>query len=161
MVNANEGSSTYPKHINLPFVKHLLMLTHPKVLLPISKFKCLEKEVLPQDCIIIISGGKQFTHLKLTSSVNKQNGYYVAGAVFSHYNNPPFSWDEYQAQVFDDRWNFSGWSTERYFLTYGYRGPLDKYLDWKPLNKIKSLGSESDWGPIPNKNDEDYGDVQT
>lgn len=93
----------------------------------------------------------------------KQNGYYVAGAGknFHHTpgNNPPCSWDEYQDQIFDDTWSFSSWSTERYFLTYGYRGPINKYPDWKPLNKIKSLGSEGDWGPIPNKNDEDYGDI--
>ena len=60
---------------------------------------------------------KQFTN-KFHFLDFKQNGYYVAGAgkifitlrvIILHV------WDEYQAQVFDDRWNFSGWSTKGIF----------------------------------------------
>lgn len=93
----------------------------------------------------------------------KANGYYTAGAgkVFHHTpgNNPPVSWDQYQEQVFDDPWVFAKWSPERYFLDYGYRGPIVPSPDWKPLNGVNKLGPEMDWGPIPGKKDEDYGDV--
>ena len=94
----------------------------------------------------------------------KSHGYYTAGAgkVFHHTpgNNPPCSWDEYQEQVFDDPWNFAEWSPERYFITYGYRGPIIPFPDWKPLNGLFPHKAESDWGPIPFKKEEAYGDVQ-
>jgi len=94
----------------------------------------------------------------------KDNGYYTAGAgkVFHHTpgNNPPCSWNEFQDQVFDDPWNFAEWSAERYFLTYGYRGEITPYPDWKPLNGIYPIRSELDWGAIPGKEEKDYGDVQ-
>ncbi|MEM7368128.1 MAG: sulfatase [Bacteroidota bacterium] len=94
----------------------------------------------------------------------KQHGYYTAGAgkVFHHTpgNNPPCSWDEFQDQVFDDPWNFAEWSTERYFLTYGYRNPILPFPDWKPLNGIFPHRSEMDWGAIPGKAEAEYGDVQ-
>jgi len=94
----------------------------------------------------------------------KNHGYYTAGAgkVFHHTpgNNPPCSWDEFQEQVFDDPWNFADWSPERYFLKYGYRGPILPYPEWKPLNGILPIRSELDWGAIPGKKEEDYGDVQ-
>lgn len=93
----------------------------------------------------------------------KNNGYYSAGAgkVFHHTpgNNPPCSWNEFQEQVFDDPWNFSEWPAERYFLTYGYRGPIIPFPEWKPMNGIFPIRSELDWGPIPGKNEKDYGDV--
>lgn len=94
----------------------------------------------------------------------KNKGYFTAGAgkVFHHTpgNNPPCSWDEYQEQVFDDPWRSSGWSPERYFIDYGYRGPMVPYPEWKPLNGIHPIRSELDWGAIPDKKEEDYGDVQ-
>lgn len=94
----------------------------------------------------------------------KNNGYYSAGAgkIFHHTpgNNPPCSWDEFQEQVFDDPWNFAEWPAENYFLTYGYRGPIIPYPDWKPMNDILPIRSELDWGPIPGKKEKDYGDVQ-
>ncbi|QGY44261.1 sulfatase-like hydrolase/transferase [Maribellus comscasis] len=94
----------------------------------------------------------------------KNNGYYTAGAgkVFHHTpgNNPPCSWNEFQDQVFDDPWNFADWSAERYFLSYGYRGEIVQYPEWKPLNGIYPIRSELDWGAIPGKEEKDYGDVQ-
>lgn len=94
----------------------------------------------------------------------RQQGYYSAGAgkVFHHTpgNNPPCSWDEYQEQVFDDPWNFAEWTPERYFLDYGYRGPIVPFPEWKPLNGLFPHKAESDWGPIPGKKEEEYGDVQ-
>ncbi|WP_236973815.1 sulfatase [Membranihabitans maritimus] len=92
----------------------------------------------------------------------KQNGYYAAGAgkVFHHTpgNNPPCNWDDFQDQVFDDTWNFAEWNPQKYFLTYGYRGEIEKFPPWKPLNGIYPIRSELDWGPIPNKEEKDYGD---
>lgn len=94
----------------------------------------------------------------------RMNGYHTAGAgkVFHHTpgNNPPVSWDHYQEQVFDDPWVFAKWSPERYFLEYGYRGPITPLPDWKQLNGISKLGPEMDWGPIPGKREVDYGDVR-
>ncbi|MCX6326946.1 MAG: sulfatase [Bacteroidia bacterium] len=94
----------------------------------------------------------------------RNNGYYTAGAgkIFHHTpgNNPPCSWDEYQAQVFDDPWVFAEWSPEKYWLNYGYRTPKVPFPNWKPLNGIPTLGAEMDWGAIPGKKDGDYGDVQ-
>jgi arylsulfatase A-like enzyme len=94
----------------------------------------------------------------------RQHGYYAAGAgkLFHHTpgNNPPCSWDEYNEQVFDDPWLFAGWSVERYALLYGYRGPILPYPNWKPLNGIYPIRGELDWGPIPGKQEQDYGDVQ-
>ncbi|HUW91589.1 MAG TPA: sulfatase [Bacteroidales bacterium] len=94
----------------------------------------------------------------------RNNGYYTAGAgkVFHHTpgNNPPCSWDDFQAQVFDDPWVTFEWSPEKYWLNYGYRDPKTEYPAWKPLSGIKELGPEMDWGPIPLKEEKDYGDVQ-
>lgn len=94
----------------------------------------------------------------------RNNGYYTAGAgkVFHHTpgNNPPCSWDDFQAQVFDDPWVTFKWSSEKYWLNYGYRDPKTEYPAWKPLSGIKELGPEMDWGPIPLKEEKDYGDVQ-
>ncbi|MFV0592217.1 MAG: sulfatase [Draconibacterium sp.] len=94
----------------------------------------------------------------------KNNGYYTAGAgkVFRHTpgNNPPCSWNEFQDQVFDDPWNFADWNAERYFITYGYRGEITPYPEWKPLNGIYPIRSELDWGAISGKAEKDYGDVQ-
>jgi arylsulfatase A-like enzyme len=93
----------------------------------------------------------------------KNNGYYSAGAgkVFHHTpgNNPPCSWDEFQDQVFDDPWYFQDWSPEKYWLDFGYRDPKVPMPEWKPLNGIPKLGN-NDWGPIPGKEEKDYGDVQ-
>lgn len=94
----------------------------------------------------------------------KEHGYRTAGAgkIFHHTpgNNPPVSWNDFQEQVFDDPWNFAEWSPEQYFLTYGYRGPILQEPDWKPLNDIYPRLHEFDWGPIPGKDELDYGDIQ-
>ena len=94
----------------------------------------------------------------------KMHGYYSAGAgkIFHHTpgNNPPCNWDEFQDQVFDDPWNFAAWSAERYFLNYGYRGAIVPYPAWKPLNGIYPIRPELDWGPIPSKSAQEYGDVK-
>ena len=94
----------------------------------------------------------------------KMHGYYSAGAgkIFHHTpgNNPPCNWDEFQDQVFDDPWNFAEWSAERYFLNYGYRAPIVPYPDWKPLNGIYPIRPELDWGPIPGKEADAYGDTK-
>ena len=94
----------------------------------------------------------------------KNNGYYTAGAgkVFHHTpgNNPPCNWDDFQDQVFDDPWVFADWSPEKYFLNYGYRGPITPAPEWKPLNGIKELGAPMDWGAIPGLADELYGDLR-
>ncbi len=94
----------------------------------------------------------------------KNSGYYTAGAgkVFHHTpgNNPPCSWNEYYEQEFDDPWNFAEWSAERYFINYGYRGEIVPYPEWKPLNGIYPIRSELDWGPIPGKEEKEYGDVE-
>ena len=93
----------------------------------------------------------------------KNNGYYSAGAgkVFHHTpgNNPPCSWDEFQDQVFDDPWYFQNWAPKKYWLDFGYRDPKVPMPDWKPLNGISGIGN-NDWGAIPGKKEEDYGDVQ-
>ena len=94
----------------------------------------------------------------------KNHGYYTAGAgkIFHHTpgHNPPVSWNEFQDQVFDDPWNFTTWSPEGYWLDYGYRGPITPLPSWKPLHGIHELGTPMDWGAIPAKHEEDYGDVQ-
>ena len=94
----------------------------------------------------------------------RENGYYSAGAgkIFHHApgNNPPCSWDEYQEQVFDDPWNFARWTAETFFLHYGYRGPVESFPDWHPLNSIHPYSHELDWGSIPGKSEGEYGDVQ-
>jgi choline-sulfatase len=96
----------------------------------------------------------------------KNHGYHTAGAgkIFHHTpgNNPPVSWHEYQEQVFDDPWLFDHkqWDAEKYFLHYGYRGPIVPEPEWKPLNRINSTNAELDWGAIPNKPEAEYGDVQ-
>lgn len=94
----------------------------------------------------------------------RNHGYYSAGAgkVFHHTpgNNPPCSWDDFQPQVFDDPWVTSEWSVEKYWLNYGYRETRVKYPEWKPGSGISELGPEMDWGPIPGKEEKDYGDVQ-
>ena len=94
----------------------------------------------------------------------RMHGYIAAGAgkVFHHTpgNNPPCCWDEYREQEFDDPWNFASWSPERYFVTYGYRGPIIPYPEWKPMNGIFPIRSELDWGPLPGKNEEEYGDLR-
>jgi len=96
----------------------------------------------------------------------KNNGYYSAGAgkVFHHTpgNNPPCSWNEYQDQVFDDPWvyNDPSWaSIEKYWLNYGYHEPKMPNPEWKPLNGIQGLVNQMDWGAIPGKKEEEYGDV--
>lgn len=94
----------------------------------------------------------------------KNHGYYSAGSgkVFHHPpgHNPPVSWNEYQDQVFDDPWNFSGFSPENYWLNYGYRGPMIENPEWLPLHGLDGVRQALDWGAIPGLAFEEYGDVQ-
>ena len=93
----------------------------------------------------------------------RNNGYYAAGAgkIFHHTpgNNPPCSWDEFQDQAFDDPWVFNEWSPEKYWLSFGYRVPLVPNPEWKPLNGIPGLANQMDWGAIPGKAENEYGDA--
>ncbi len=87
----------------------------------------------------------------------RENGYYAAGAgkIFHHTSgfNPPDQWDEFQIQEFDDPW---------------YRR-----VSWYPwVNKIPNppghpfngmagdnFAGEFDWGALPNRPEETYGDM--
>lgn len=106
----------------------------------------------------------EYPDLKTMPQYFKDNGYitYGAGKVFHHTpgNNPPVSWTDFQDQVFDDPWNFATWSPEKYFLKYGYRGPILPLPSWKPLNGVDNLPTQMDWGAIPGKKEHEYGDVQ-
>lgn len=92
----------------------------------------------------------------------KMNGYHTVGAgkIFHHTpgNNPPVSWHDFQDQVLDDPWNFATWDPERYWLDYGYRAPIMELPPWKPLNGLKNLPTQVDWGPIPGLAEIEYGD---
>lgn len=92
----------------------------------------------------------------------KDNGYYSVGIgkLFHHTpgNNPPCSWDECDEMVSDIPWNFADWSPEKFFLNYGYRGEIVPYPDWKPGNGLLPNSAELDWGAIPGKAEEEYGD---
>lgn len=95
----------------------------------------------------------------------KQNGYYTAcaGKIFHHTpgNNAPSNWSDWekcQDIVFDDTWQTADFTPEK-FWQYGYRGPIPQKPDWKPLNQIKGLPNPMDWGPIPGKPAEEYGDI--
>lgn len=93
----------------------------------------------------------------------KLNGYHAAGAgkVFHNTpgNNPPCSWDEYQEFIFDSPWNYANWSVERFAIKYGYRGAIVPDPDFMPLNGMLPVRSPMDWGVIPGKAEEEYGDV--
>jgi choline-sulfatase len=86
----------------------------------------------------------------------KQNGYTVAGAgkVFHHVAgfNPPDQWDEFQLQQFDDPW---------------YR--RDEWYPWNkkipapqghPFNGLTNFQGEFDWGVIPGRAENEYGDMR-
>ncbi len=94
----------------------------------------------------------------------RQHGYYTAGAgkVFHHTpgHNPPVSWDDFQDQVFDDPWNFSRTSPERYWLNYGFRGPMTPNPDWLPLHGLRRVRQALDWGAIPELEHDEYGDMK-
>lgn len=94
----------------------------------------------------------------------RDSGYYTAGAgkVFHHTpgHNPPVSWDEFQDQVFDGPWNFTRSSPENYWLSYGYRGPMVDPPNWFPLHGLTNVRPPLDWGAIPEKREQDYGDLQ-
>lgn len=92
----------------------------------------------------------------------RENGYLTVGSgkVFHEIPgfNPPCSWDEYSDYVTDMPWNQANWDVERYAIIYGYRGPIVPYPDYLPLNGIKPLRSPRDWGALPNKPEDEYGD---
>lgn len=85
----------------------------------------------------------------------KENGYYVAGAgkVFHHVvgHNPPSQWHEFQLQKFDDPW---------------YRRP--EWYPWNtkipappghPFNDLHGFQGEFDWGALPGRKEDAYGDM--
>lgn len=94
----------------------------------------------------------------------KNHGYYTAGSgkVFHHPpgHHPPVVWSEYQEQIFDDPWNFTRWDPDRYWLSFGYRGPMIDPPEWFPLHGLKDVRPPLDWGAIPDKKYEEYGDVK-
>lgn len=86
----------------------------------------------------------------------RQQGYEVAGAgkVFHHTAgfNPPDQWDNFQLQVFDDPW---------------YRRP--EWYPWTkkepnpaghPFNGLTNFQGEFDWGVLPGRAENDYGDMR-
>lgn len=87
----------------------------------------------------------------------KTNGYYVAGAgkLFHHTAgfNPPDQWHEFQRMEYDDPWD----RVSR--LNYPWT-KVDKVPEWHPLNGLKT-DHEFDWGVLPNKAENDYGDAKS
>lgn len=101
-------------------------------------------------------------NMKTMPQYFREHGYYSVGIgkVFHHTpgNNPPCSWDENHEMVSDVPWNFADWTPEQFFLNYGYRGEIVPYPDWKPANGLYPISAELDWGAIPEKPEEEYGD---
>ena len=87
----------------------------------------------------------------------KNNSYYVAGGgkTFHHTSgfNPPNQWDEYFDLYFDDPW-------DRPRRTYPLMKRSRRRPSWHPLQSGKFY-HEFDWGAIPKKNEQDYGDSRT
>lgn len=108
-----------------------------------------------------IYGNEQWWRPVLPSAVTmpmyfRRNGYRVAGAgkVFHHTAgfNPPDQWDDFQLQVFDDPW---------------YRRP--EWYPWTkkvpnppghPFNGLNNFQGEFDWGALPGREENDYGDMR-
>ncbi len=87
----------------------------------------------------------------------KNNGYHVAGAgkIFHHTAgfNPPDQWHEFRRMDYDDPWDRE--SRQNYPWTEVAQKP-----DWHPLHGLP-FSHEFDWGVIPGKKEEDYGDSKT
>ncbi|MBL8209129.1 MAG: sulfatase [Bryobacterales bacterium] len=84
----------------------------------------------------------------------KANGYHVAGAgkIFHHTAgaNPPDQWDEFQLQQFDDPW----WRRPEWYPWV----KKEPNPPGHPFNGIQNFQGEFDWGVLPGRKDEDYGD---
>lgn len=87
----------------------------------------------------------------------KSNGYYVAGTgkIFHHTAgfNPPDQWHEFQRMEYDDPWD----RVSR--LNYPW-SKVEEVPEWHPLNALKT-DHEFDWGILPNKAENDYGDAKS
>jgi arylsulfatase A-like enzyme len=85
----------------------------------------------------------------------RRNGYYAAGAgkVFHHVagHNPPSQWDEFQLQQFDDPWYRRA---EWYPWNVKIPAPPGH-----PFNGLHGFQGEFDWGVIPGRKEEAYGDM--
>ncbi|MBK9167557.1 MAG: sulfatase [Bryobacterales bacterium] len=88
----------------------------------------------------------------------KANGYHAAGAgkVFHHTSgfNPPDQWDEYQIQEFDDPWYRR---TEWY--PWVTRIPNPPGHPFNGLAGIDRFAGEFDWGVLPGRDEDTYGDM--
>jgi arylsulfatase A-like enzyme len=86
----------------------------------------------------------------------RSHGYHAAGAgkVFHHTAgfNPPSQWDEFHPFAFDDPWDRPA---ENYPQVPRTQTPPDI-----PLNGIKPMHHEFDWGSLP-KSEQEYGDART
>jgi arylsulfatase A-like enzyme len=85
------------------------------------------------------------------------NGYNAVGAgkVFHHTAgfNPPDQWTAFQNQIYDDPWDRPSRVTYPQ-VTFVPRPP------GHPFNGIEPVLHEFDWGPIPGKPHDEYGDVR-
>lgn len=87
----------------------------------------------------------------------KASGYQVVGAgkLFHHTAgfNPPDQWHEFRRLEYDDPWD----RVSR--LNYPWT-KVEEVPSWHPLNGLKT-DHEFDWGVIPGKPEEEYGDSKT
>ena len=85
----------------------------------------------------------------------RENGYYVAGAgkVFHHVvgHNPPSQWDEFQLQKFDDPWY-----RRAEWYPWNVKVPAPP---GHPFNDLPGFQGEFDWGVLPDRKEEAYGDM--
>lgn len=86
----------------------------------------------------------------------RRHGYYAAGAgkVFHHVAgfNPPDQWDDFQLQEFDDPWYRRA---EWYPWVKKIPNPPGH-----PFNGLRDFQGEFDWGVIPGRSEQDYGDMR-
>jgi arylsulfatase A-like enzyme len=86
----------------------------------------------------------------------RRHGYYAAGAgkVFHHVAgfNPPDQWDDFQLQEFDDPWYRRA---EWYPWVKKVPNPPGH-----PFNGLSNFQGEFDWGVIPGRSEQDYGDMR-
>lgn len=86
----------------------------------------------------------------------RRHGYHAAGAgkVFHHVAgfNPPDQWDDFQLQEFDDPWYRR---TEWYPWTKKVPNPPGH-----PFNGLSNFPGEFDWGVLPGREEQAYGDMR-
>jgi len=88
----------------------------------------------------------------------RRNGYYAAGAgkIFHHTEgfNPPDQWNEFLQQEFDDPWY-------RRIAWYPWVHKIPN-PDGHPFNDLAEgdFAGEFDWGVLPGRDEEDYGDME-